>query len=314
AKREEVLKEMGVTQQDLAQTVGIDKDVPYLLNMNEDPALAGKMMYFLPPGQPIKIGAHADNKIVLQGLGVPDYLCDIENLGEQGVVVRTCQQPHTSRLSMKARVCVNGSAMTGDEQRKLKVLHFPPPILLNSSSVTSTSPCPRLCAQRLGAGHEALNQIHAADKCNSTVGNTVAGPCGCTWEDKAKELQAHELAFKRLTLIQLDALCMQGGLDQLKPLPLHLGEQLEPLDELDWSEGRLFTSGISSSFGSKPTLYSEFGSAVYGPLISPKPNILQPESFLGPGTERGLGGVRSADEGGAGTFLQGLGFQGWLSS
>lgn len=120
AKREEVLKEMGVTQQDLAQTVGIDKDVPYLLNMNEDPALSGKMMYFLPPGQPIKIGAHADNKIVLQGLGVPDYLCEIENLGEQGVVVRTCQQPHTSRLSMKARVCVNGSAMTGDEQRKLK--------------------------------------------------------------------------------------------------------------------------------------------------------------------------------------------------
>eukprot|EP00439_Symbiodinium_sp_Y106_P065780 s296_g10.t1 len=122
AKREEVLKEMGVTQQDLAQTVGIDKDVPYLLNMNEDPALSGKMMYFLPPGQPIKIGAHADNKIVLQGLGVPDYLCEIENLGEQGVVVRTCQQPHTSRLSMKARVCVNGSAMTGDEQRKLKAV------------------------------------------------------------------------------------------------------------------------------------------------------------------------------------------------
>ena len=84
-----------------------------------------------------------------------------------------------------------------------------------------------------------IAEIHAADKCNSTVGNTVAGPCGCTWEDKAKELQAHELAFKRLTLIQLDALCIQGGLDQLKPLPLHLGEQLEPLDELDWSEGAL---------------------------------------------------------------------------
>eukprot|EP00435_Cladocopium_sp_Y103_P022639 s3276_g5.t1 len=123
AKREEVLKEMGLTQQDLAQTIGIDKDVPYLLNMNEDPALAGKMMYFLPLRQPITIGANQDNKIVLQGLGMPDHLCEIENL-EEGVVVRTCQQPetgHPGAKSMKARVCVNGSAMKENEQRKLKV-------------------------------------------------------------------------------------------------------------------------------------------------------------------------------------------------
>ncbi|CAJ1381316.1 unnamed protein product [Effrenium voratum] len=121
AKREEVLKEMGVTQQDLAQTIGIDKDVPYLLNMNEDPALAGKMMYFLPPGQPITIGTHPDNKIVLQGLRMPEHLCAIENLQDQ-IVVRTCKQPETGNqgLSMKARVCVNGSAMQENEQRKLK--------------------------------------------------------------------------------------------------------------------------------------------------------------------------------------------------
>ena len=93
------------------------------------------------------------------------------------------------------------------------------------------------------------------DPCNSTVGNTVVGPCRGTWEDKAKELQVHELAFKRLTLIQLDALCMQGELDQLKPLPLHLGEQLEPLDkpvqqltsveldELNCAEGALVLKG-----------------------------------------------------------------------
>lgn len=122
AKREEVLKEMGLTQQDLAQTIGIDKDVPYLLNMNEDPALAGKMMYFLPLRQPITIGANQDNKIVLQGLGMPDHLCEIENL-EEGVVVRTCQQQetgHPGAKSMKARVCVNASAMKENEQRKLK--------------------------------------------------------------------------------------------------------------------------------------------------------------------------------------------------
>lgn len=121
AKREEVLKEMGVTQQDLAQTIGIDKDVPYLLNMNEDPALAGKMMYFLPLRQPITIGSNQDNKIVLQGLGMPEHLCEIENF-QEGVVVRTCQQPESGpgAKSMKARVCVNGSAMKENEQRKLK--------------------------------------------------------------------------------------------------------------------------------------------------------------------------------------------------
>ena len=78
---------------------------------------------------------------------------------------------------------------------------------------------------------------------NLTLWATIAPPRASHTKQKPKELQAHELAFKRLTLIQLDALCMQGGLDQLKPLPLHLGEQLEPLDELDWSEGALVSSG-----------------------------------------------------------------------
>jgi len=113
-RREEVMKDMGLTPQDLAQTIGVDKDVPYLINMNEDPALAGKIMYFLPPGQPISIGAHKDNKIVLQGLGMPDYLCRIENRGDKGVIVWTHQT-----APLEARVCINGSALK-EEQRKLK--------------------------------------------------------------------------------------------------------------------------------------------------------------------------------------------------
>eukprot|EP00440_Ansanella_granifera_P028997 gb/GFBE01031500.1/.p1 GENE.gb/GFBE01031500.1/~~gb/GFBE01031500.1/.p1 ORF type:complete len:1157 (+),score=242.02 gb/GFBE01031500.1/:1-3471(+) len=122
AMREEVLKDMGLTQQDLAQTIGIDKDVPYLLNMNEDPALSGKMMYFLPLGQPITVGANQDNKIVLQGPGMPDHLCQIEHLDEQGVVVRIPALPAGAQqgMSVKARVCVNGSAIKESEQRKLK--------------------------------------------------------------------------------------------------------------------------------------------------------------------------------------------------
>ncbi|CAK9052656.1 unnamed protein product [Durusdinium trenchii] len=61
------------------------------------------MMYFLPLRQPITIGANTENKIVLQGLGMPEHLCEIENLPE-GVVVSTCQQPETGHpgLSMKA--------------------------------------------------------------------------------------------------------------------------------------------------------------------------------------------------------------------
>ncbi|CAL1166583.1 unnamed protein product [Cladocopium goreaui] len=86
------------------------------------------MMYFLPLRQPITIGANQDNKIVLQGLGMPDHLCEIENL-EEGVVVRTCQQQetgHPGAKSMKARVCVNASAMKENEQRKLKASPSPP--------------------------------------------------------------------------------------------------------------------------------------------------------------------------------------------
>eukprot|EP00931_Biecheleriopsis_adriatica_P023848 TRINITY_DN14980_c0_g1_i1.p1 TRINITY_DN14980_c0_g1~~TRINITY_DN14980_c0_g1_i1.p1 ORF type:complete len:1119 (+),score=240.91 TRINITY_DN14980_c0_g1_i1:87-3443(+) len=118
AMREEVFKDMGLTQQDLAQTIGIDKDVPYLMNMNEDPALAGKMMYFLLPGQPITVGTDKENKVVLQGLGMPDRLCQIDNLEDQGVVVTSCTQQ--AGLGMTARVCINGSVMKESERRKLK--------------------------------------------------------------------------------------------------------------------------------------------------------------------------------------------------
>lgn len=121
AAREEVLRDMGLTQQDVAETIGIDKDVPYLLNMNEDPALSGKMMYFLPAGSTITIGSSIENKIVVQGLGIPEFLCEIKYQESHGVMVSTLQQgTEPSRLSMKARVCINGTALKLNEERKLK--------------------------------------------------------------------------------------------------------------------------------------------------------------------------------------------------
>jgi hypothetical protein len=78
-------------------------------------------MYFLPSGSAITIGSSSENKIVLQGLGIPDFLCEIKYQESHGVMVSTIQQgTDASRLSMKARVCINGTALKQNEERKLK--------------------------------------------------------------------------------------------------------------------------------------------------------------------------------------------------
>lgn len=43
---------------------------PYLLNMSDDPALCGRLMYLLPKGERTCIGSDPDNSVVVDGLGI----------------------------------------------------------------------------------------------------------------------------------------------------------------------------------------------------------------------------------------------------
>lgn len=56
-----------------------DTTTPYLLNMSDDPVLAGCLLYYLPQGERISIGSDLDSTIVFDGLGILPNLCSIIN-------------------------------------------------------------------------------------------------------------------------------------------------------------------------------------------------------------------------------------------
>lgn len=58
---------------------------PYLLNMSDEPQLAGCLMYLLQKGERTSIGSDPDNTIVVDGLGV------LPKLGDQGPASPRCQ-------------------------------------------------------------------------------------------------------------------------------------------------------------------------------------------------------------------------------
>eukprot|EP00930_Biecheleria_cincta_P038684 TRINITY_DN2656_c0_g1_i1.p1 TRINITY_DN2656_c0_g1~~TRINITY_DN2656_c0_g1_i1.p1 ORF type:complete len:1423 (+),score=267.91 TRINITY_DN2656_c0_g1_i1:31-4299(+) len=53
--------------------------MPYFMNMSDDPALAGCLLYFLQPGVRTSIGSDVDSTIVVEGLGVMLNLCSVVN-------------------------------------------------------------------------------------------------------------------------------------------------------------------------------------------------------------------------------------------
>ena len=42
--------------------------------------MAGCIMYFVPTSSAITVGSDPSNKIVVKGLGIPPFLCQIENV------------------------------------------------------------------------------------------------------------------------------------------------------------------------------------------------------------------------------------------
>jgi hypothetical protein len=48
--REKAFTDAGLSQEELQDAFGVGKDCPYLLNISDDPTLAGCLMYFLKDG------------------------------------------------------------------------------------------------------------------------------------------------------------------------------------------------------------------------------------------------------------------------
>eukprot|EP00746_Dinoflagellata_sp_MGD_P009475 gnl/MRDRNA2_/MRDRNA2_119280_c0_seq1.p1 gnl/MRDRNA2_/MRDRNA2_119280_c0~~gnl/MRDRNA2_/MRDRNA2_119280_c0_seq1.p1 ORF type:complete len:1291 (+),score=258.30 gnl/MRDRNA2_/MRDRNA2_119280_c0_seq1:198-4070(+) len=98
--RYESLSQSGLTTNNMTGIFGVDKDSPYLLNMADDPMLAGCLLYFLAKGKKTSIGAADYNDIVLRGIGICDQLCTILNTDNHDVSLE--------KIGSEGRVVVQG--------------------------------------------------------------------------------------------------------------------------------------------------------------------------------------------------------------
>lgn len=92
-------------------------DLPYLVNMDSDPALRGICKYYLDKDQPLVVGDDEEEcNMVIQGVGVADQMCMIECLPNGGVVISLID----AGVEEPPRVLVNGKPLVPGLRRELK--------------------------------------------------------------------------------------------------------------------------------------------------------------------------------------------------
>lgn len=108
--RQQVLTSMALPVANVSKLLGMNPVQPFLLNISDDPALSGCLLYFLKHDGRTTIGSGAGNDIRLEGLGICDELCALD--GANGRV-------RMSKRSVTAgRVSVNGTPL-GDASHAL---------------------------------------------------------------------------------------------------------------------------------------------------------------------------------------------------
>ncbi|CAK9081224.1 unnamed protein product [Durusdinium trenchii] len=101
-ERDKTLDWCGLPTSDAEEA--LDLMTPYLLNMSDDPALCGRLMYLLPKGERTCIGSDPDNSVVVDGLGILPNLCSIVNVDDFKL---TLSRPDFARR----HVLINGKTM-----------------------------------------------------------------------------------------------------------------------------------------------------------------------------------------------------------
>lgn len=91
----------------------ISMEVPYLLNMSDDPMVVGCLCYHLPINQTTTIGSGEAQNITLRGIGFADQLCKITNVSNAALSIE--------KISVAGRVCVNGRLLR--ESTPLQLRH-----------------------------------------------------------------------------------------------------------------------------------------------------------------------------------------------
>jgi len=101
-ERTQQLQGTGIAFKRSSSAIRLEKDLPSLVNLNEDALMTECLIYYLHPGKTsVGQGEDGNNQIILSGLGVTDHHCDMEN-AEGKVVIRPFED---------AAVFVNGNRL-----------------------------------------------------------------------------------------------------------------------------------------------------------------------------------------------------------
>lgn len=105
--RQRALEARGVATNDAQEALAPEQVTPYLLNMSDDPMLAGTLVFLLRCGEPTHIGSDRSNAIVIEGLGVAPELCQVTNHDNVMVSLQRSE-------SLRRRVLLNGLAVPAE--------------------------------------------------------------------------------------------------------------------------------------------------------------------------------------------------------
>lgn len=110
-EKHSALADNGLSNDEISEAFHVDRNTPYLLNMSDDPMVAGCLIYYLSADELMTVGTDPDNKIALRGIGIPNLLCEFLNTGNTEVTV--------TKMSENGRLCINGKLLGTGEKRRL---------------------------------------------------------------------------------------------------------------------------------------------------------------------------------------------------
>lgn len=111
-EREVALESMGLLSVDTEEAFSHEQVTPYLLNMSDDPQLAGCLLYFLRCSASTSIGGSPECTIFVNGLGVLPKLCTIVNHDNVRVSLQRPDESHR-------HVLLNGQVLSSSSELQL---------------------------------------------------------------------------------------------------------------------------------------------------------------------------------------------------
>lgn len=107
----QLLEGLSLPMREVERLAGVNGRTPYLLNISDDPALSGCLLYFLRPAPGVTVVGQAGPQgaasagVQLRGLGIPARLCELIWQPEDGSVSvrKVCGEDQRGRLLVNGR-------------------------------------------------------------------------------------------------------------------------------------------------------------------------------------------------------------------